>query len=147
MDRRSFISALGISSGGLALACSGLSRRAETFAATGDFSSLRAGGFGELIPTASKNTGETFLSLPKGFEYNIIGKFDSPLADGRVTPRLHDGMAAFKVKNIIATHHGDVRVFRFDAKTDQMVNGNKVPGVWIPRLSTFKKTGKVWRLI
>ncbi len=56
-------------------------------------------------------------------------------------------VAAFKVKNIVATHHGDVRVFRFEAKTDQMVNGNKVPGVWIPRLSTFEKTGKVWRLI
>jgi hypothetical protein len=56
-------------------------------------------------------------------------------------------VAAFKVKNIVATHHGDVRVFRFEAKTDQIVNGNKVPGVWIPRLSTFKKTGKVWRLI
>ncbi len=53
----------------------------------------------------------------------------------------------FKVRNIIATHHGDVRVFRFEAKTDQIVNGKKVPGVWIPRLSTFKKTGKVWRLI
>ena len=54
---------------------------------------------------------------------------------------------AFKVRNIVATHNGDVRVLRFEAKTDQIVNGNPVPGVWIPRLSTFKKTGKVWRLI
>jgi secreted PhoX family phosphatase len=99
MDRRSFISILGSSSGGLALACSGLSKRAETFAATGDLSALRAAGYGELVPTASKNTGETFLALPKGFDYNIIGKFDSPLTDGTKTPRLHDGMAAFKVKN------------------------------------------------
>ena len=115
MDRRSFISVLGISSGGLALACSGLSRRAETFAATGDFSSLRSNGFGELISTASKNTGETFLALPRGFEYNVIGKFDSPLADGRVTPRLHDGMAAFKVKN-------ELRIVR-----NHEVVGGKIP--------------------
>lgn len=54
---------------------------------------------------------------------------------------------AFQVRNIVATHNGDVRVIRFEAKTDQVVNGNQVPGVWIPRLSTFKKTGKVWRLI
>jgi len=54
---------------------------------------------------------------------------------------------AFQVRNIVATHNGDVRVIRFEAKTDQIVNGNQVPGVWIPRLSTFKKTGKVWRLI
>ncbi|MEP6705858.1 MAG: alkaline phosphatase PhoX [Acidobacteriota bacterium] len=115
MDRRSFISVLGISSGGLALACSGLSRRAETFAATGDFSALRSGGYGELIPTASKNTGETFLTLPKGFEYNVIGKFNSPLADGRVTPPLHDGMATFKVKN-------ELRIVR-----NHEVIGGKVP--------------------
>lgn len=56
-------------------------------------------------------------------------------------------VAAFQVRNIVATHNGDVRVLRFEAKTDQIVNGNQVPGVWIPRLSTFKKTGKVWRLI
>jgi len=54
---------------------------------------------------------------------------------------------AFQVRNVVATHNGDVRVLRFEAKTDQIVNGNQVPGVWIPRLSTFKKTGKVWRLI
>ncbi|HUR97875.1 MAG TPA: alkaline phosphatase PhoX [Pyrinomonadaceae bacterium] len=115
MDRRSFISAIGISSGGLALACSGLSRRAETFAATGNFSSLRSHGYGELIPTASKNTGETFLALPKGFEYNVIGKVGAPLADGRTTPPLHDGMATFKVKN-------ELRIVR-----NHEVVGGKVP--------------------
>jgi secreted PhoX family phosphatase len=115
MDRRSFISVLGISSGGLALACSGLSRRAETYAATSDLSSLRSPGYGDLIPTASKNTGEIHLALPRGFEYNVIGKFDSPLADGRVTPRLHDGMAAFKVKN-------ELRIVR-----NHEIVGGKIP--------------------
>ena len=56
-------------------------------------------------------------------------------------------VSAFRVRNIVATHNENVRVIRFEAKTDQIVNGNPVPGVFIPRLSTFKKTGKVWRLI
>ncbi len=115
MDRRSFISVLGISTGSLALACSGLSRRAETFAATGDISSLKSIGFGDLVPTASKNTGETLLALPRGFEYNVIGKFDKPLSDGGKTPRLHDGMATFKVKN-------ELRIVR-----NHEVVGGKIP--------------------
>ena len=115
MDRRSFISVLGVSSGGLALACSGLSRRAETLAATSDLSALRSVGYGELLPTTSKNTGETFLALPKGFEYNIIGRAESPLTDGRRTPRLHDGMATFKVG-------GELRIVR-----NHEVTGGKVP--------------------
>src|SRR5829696_8564611 len=115
MDRRSFISTLGVSSAGLALACGGLSRRAETFAATGDFSDLQSPGYGELIPTATKNTGETFLALPRGFEYNVIGKAESPLSDGRPTPRLHDGMATFKVKN-------ELRIVR-----NHEVSGGKIP--------------------
>lgn len=56
-------------------------------------------------------------------------------------------VSAFQVRNIVATHNQNVRVIRFEAKTDQIINGNPVPGVFIPRLSTFKKTGKVWRLI
>ena len=115
MDRRSFISTLGISTGGLALACSGLSRRAETFAATGDFSKLQSPGYGELVPTVTKNTGETYLALPRGFEYNVIGKVNSPLTDGRVTPRAHDGMATFKVRN-------ELRIVR-----NHEVTGGKIP--------------------
>jgi len=115
MDRRSFISVLGTSSVGLALASSSLSHRAEAFATMGDMSSLRSPGYGELIPTASKNTGETLLTLPRGFEYNVIGKFDKPLSDGRITPRLHDGMATFKVKN-------ELRIVR-----NHEIVGGKVP--------------------
>src|SRR6476620_5321991 len=106
MDRRSFISVL---------ASNGLSRRAEIFSASGDSSTLRSPGYGELIPTASKNTGETLLTLPRGFEYNVIGKFDKPLSDGRITPRLHDGMATFKVKN-------ELRIVR-----NHEIIGGKVP--------------------
>lgn len=115
MDRRSFISIFGISSGGLAVACSGLSRRAEAFAATGDFSRLQSAGYGELVPTVTKNTGETYLALPRGFEYNVIGKVNSPLTDGRVTPPAHDGMATFKVRN-------ELRIVR-----NHEVTGGKIP--------------------
>ena len=63
-----------------------------------DLVALRSPGFGELIPTAAKNTGETFLALPRGFEYNVIGKKGVTMSDGRPTPTLHDGMHTFKVE-------------------------------------------------
>lgn len=97
MDRRSFIANLGVFSGSLAVACSSLGRRSEILGQTGDISKYRAVGYGDLFPTAAKNTGETYLSLPKGFEYNVIGKVGGAMADGRLTPRAHDGMATFKV--------------------------------------------------
>lgn len=96
---------LGLFSGGIALASMGLTRRAEVLAQTGDLSKFRSVGYGELIPTATKNTGETFLSLPKGFEYNVFGKIGDPMTDGRKTPGAHDGMATFKVG-------GELRVVR-----------------------------------
>lgn len=99
MDRRSFLTNITTASGGLALACSGLARRAEGFSRTGDLANLRSAGFGELVPTAAKNTGETYLALPKGFEYNVIGKVKGMMSDGRPTPAAHDGMWTFKVKN------------------------------------------------
>ena len=98
MDRRTFISRLTVTSGALALASNGLGRRAERIASLGiDASGVRAAGYGELVPTAAKNTGEVLLAIPHGFEYNVIGKVASPLTEGRPTPALHDGMAAFRV--------------------------------------------------
>jgi secreted PhoX family phosphatase len=97
MDRRSFISRLAVTSSSLALACGSLGRRAETLAAAGDVSQLRAYGFGELVPTAARNTGDVFLALPRGFEYNIFGKQGTPMSDGRPTPPRHDGMWTFNV--------------------------------------------------
>ena len=97
MDRRSFISNLGLFSGSIALASHSLGRMSDVFADTG--SVARAAGYGALAPTAAKNTGEVFLALPEGFQYNVIGKKGDPMADGRATPTLHDGMHTFKVKN------------------------------------------------
>lgn len=97
MDRRTFLKDLTMFSGGLALATSGLGRRSQLFAQTGDLSSLMSAGYGELVPTAAKNTGEIYLALPSGFEYNVMGKVGDKLSDGRVTPARHDGMWTFKV--------------------------------------------------
>ncbi|CAN5318760.1 DUF839 domain-containing protein [soil metagenome] len=99
MNRRDFLFQLGLVSGSLAVACSGLTNRAEVFAETGDLSKFKSSGYGALFPTAAKNTGETYLSLPKGFEYNIIGIKGNVMSDGQITPPKHDGMATFNVKN------------------------------------------------
>jgi secreted PhoX family phosphatase len=115
MDRRNFLQRLGIASGGLIVACAGLSKRAEVLAQSGNFSNLRATGYGELVPTAAKNTGATYLALPKGFEYNVIGKVGISMADENKTPPKHDGMAAFKVRD-------EIRVVR-----NHEISNGKVP--------------------
>jgi len=46
------------------------------------------------------------LALPSGFRYRIIGVRGSLMSDGRATPPLHDGMAAFPLPN------GNVRLIR-----------------------------------
>lgn len=97
MNRRDFISNAAFFAAGLGLASSALTNRLSAQTATGDLSNLRAAGYGELLPAVSKNTGETFISLPKGFEYNVIGRFKDVMSDGRPTPPLHDGQWAFKV--------------------------------------------------
>lgn len=103
MNRRKFL--WQVSAAGAVVAFSGFTRRAEALLETKNFSHLRAAGFGDLVPTAAKNTGETFLALPRGFEYNVIGKAGSAMADNNKTPRSHDGMAAFKVG-------GELRIVR-----------------------------------
>ncbi len=102
-------------SGGLALACSSLGRRAEAFTANGEIGSLRSAGFGKLAPTAAKNTGETYLALPPGFQYNVIGKLGDKMSDGRLTPARHDGMWTFKVGN-------ELRIVR-----NHEVTGGRIP--------------------
>lgn len=99
MNRRNFLWQMSFAASGSLLAFSGFQNRARVFAETGDLTNFRAVGFGELVPTAAKNTGETFLALPKGFEYNVFGKVKSQMTDGNATPPAHDGMATFKVKN------------------------------------------------
>lgn len=115
MNRRNFLHQLGLFSGGLAFAASSLNRRAEAISQSGNLSNFRAIGYGELIPTAAKNTGETFLALPKGFEYNVFGKVKGTMSDGNPTPAAHDGMATFKVGN-------ELRLIR-----NHEISGGRVP--------------------
>jgi secreted PhoX family phosphatase len=115
MERRSFLYQLGLFSGSLALAANSLTKRADILAETDNLSKFKALGYGELYPTATKNTGETYLALPKGFEYNVIGKVKSQMSDGRITPAAHDGMTAFKVG-------GELRLIR-----NHEVTGGRVP--------------------
>jgi uncharacterized protein len=115
MDRRSFLSQFSVFTGSLVLACNSLGRRADVLAQTGDLSAHRAVGYGDLVPTLTKNTGESFLALPKGFEYNVIGRTGSKMSDERLTPPRHDGMATFRVNK-------ELRVVR-----NHEVTGGRVP--------------------
>ncbi|MCU1290615.1 MAG: hypothetical protein JWN60_2844 [Acidobacteria bacterium] len=115
MNRRKFLWQLSLATSGAFLAYSGFQNRALALSETGNLDSLRSFGFGELVPTAAKNTGETLLALPRGFQYNVIGKVKSRMGDGLVTPSAHDGMATFNVKN-------ELRVIR-----NHEVSGGRVP--------------------
>ncbi len=97
MNRRAFLSDFTVFTGSLVLACNSFGRRAEFLAQTGDLSAYQAVGYGDLIPAVTKNTGESFLALPKGFDYNVMGKVGTKMTDERLTPARHDGMATFKV--------------------------------------------------
>jgi secreted PhoX family phosphatase len=100
LERRNFLT--GAMSVGAAVALQRIVSRSNLFASSGNFADLiapkGAGGYGTLVPTAAKNTGETLLALPEGFQYNVFGKTGDKMADGNKTPRAHDGMATFSVK-------------------------------------------------
>ncbi|MGI8640884.1 MAG: alkaline phosphatase PhoX [Pyrinomonadaceae bacterium] len=105
MNRRDFLFNAALAGGGGVLMFGGFSRRANIFAETKKFEALRAVGFGELSPVAARNTGETFLALPKGFEYKVFGKVGDVMTDKQKTPPAHDAMATFQVQ-------GDLRIVR-----------------------------------
>ena len=54
---------------------------------------------------------------------------------------------SFKIRHVVGTREGDIRAIRFEANTKQRIEGKKVAGGWIPRLSTFVKEEGVWKLI
>lgn len=98
IDRRAFLrgtAAVGGAMFGLegliARGVSAAPRHGVGFAAKG------SGGYGPLYPTATNNTGETLLALPEGFQYNLVSRVGTPMADGKLTPPAFDGMAAFSV--------------------------------------------------
>lgn len=95
MHRRNFI--ISAAGGGLALSFGGFLRRCEALLSEGISAKWKATGYGDLVEAAAKNTGEKLVLLPKGFEYTVLGRAGETMKDGRKTPRLHDGMAAFRV--------------------------------------------------
>ncbi|MEK7854560.1 MAG: alkaline phosphatase PhoX, partial [Acidobacteriota bacterium] len=119
MDRRSFLRTT--SAAGIAAAFSGFAVRAVVAEEKGTLEAYRAIGYGELVPTAAKNTGEALLALPRGFEYTVIGKTGDRMADGRLTPSEHDGMAAFSVD-------GKIRIIRNHEINDDVPKPNVAIG-------------------
>ncbi|MGH9839457.1 MAG: alkaline phosphatase PhoX [Blastocatellia bacterium] len=87
MDRRSFLSATPFAVG--------LAMQALTSPALKSLNDKI--GYGALRPTRSRNTGEELLALPGGFEYTAFGRTGAKMSDGHLTPRGHDGMAAFDI--------------------------------------------------
>lgn len=113
MNRRKFLFCAALAGGGTTLMFNGFLHRAEMFAKTRNLAALRAAGFGELVPTATLNTKEIYLELPKGFQYKVFGKVGSVMTDGRKTPRAHDAMATFQ-------SGGDMRIVRNHEINDQI---------------------------
>ncbi len=93
VDRRTFLqgaAAAAVAAGPL----QGLVARAALAEGRGSGRGGRVG-YGALHPTASSNTGEVLLHLPRGFHYDVFGKAGTPMADGQPVPISHDGMASF----------------------------------------------------
>ena len=95
VDRRSFLSLTGA-----ALSAAPFHALAGRVAAAGGQAPAGAPtrdevGYGPLRPVRDETTGLPLLHLPAGFRYLSFGWTGDPLADGRPTPGLHDGMAAF----------------------------------------------------
>ncbi|MGH9943993.1 MAG: alkaline phosphatase PhoX [Pyrinomonadaceae bacterium] len=90
----------------------------------------RGGGYGPLRPLKSRNTGETFLALPEGYEYNVIGRAGARMSDGCQTPKAHDGMAAFKVGS-------ELRLVR----NHEINNGTGAAGAALGKKTTTRRRG------
>jgi uncharacterized protein len=56
-------------------------------------------GYGPLRPVKDATTGLPLLELPEGFRYLTFGWTGDAMDDGKRTPGLHDGMAAFAGNN------------------------------------------------
>ena len=99
LNRRNFLSAA-LAGTGAVFCFQGLLERTELFNSQKTYALENDDSiYGALVPTASANTGEIFLALPKGFQYNVFGKANSPMTNGQPTPVLPDGMTVFDLGN------------------------------------------------
>ena len=96
-DRREFLKRAGYSVAGLATLSGPLqgifARGALAVGSTGV--APNNGGYGPLVPVRDETDGLVRLHLPEGFEYRSFTPTGTPMSDGFLTPRRHDGMAAF----------------------------------------------------
>lgn len=93
--RRRFLLAAGFAGAG-AISLDSLIRGYKLFGTAASKAQNDGSRLGPLVPTASRNTKETLLALPKDFNYTVFGKTGDLMSDGTRTPRAHDGMAAFQ---------------------------------------------------
>lgn len=99
IGRRSFLRAGGMAAGMAVFGGTALqvltARAAEAAPGAGPARPGADIDYGPIEPTAALNTGDRWLALPAGFEYTILTKTGTPMSDGALTPRAHDGMGSF----------------------------------------------------
>lgn len=98
LGRRSFLLHAGMAGAG-ALAFDAFHNSQIIGAVANGFAPSNSLRFGPLTPAVTSNTRELLLALPEGFHYTAIGRTGKPMSDGNPTPRAHDGMAAFQVRD------------------------------------------------
>jgi uncharacterized protein len=103
MTRRRFVEGSAAVGGGLAIAGPLSALAAQT--AEGR-RRPHAPGYGELQPAKEIDSGIDYLALPPGFRYRLISRAGDPMSDGKPTPGIFDGMAAYKGRG------GDVVLIR-----------------------------------
>jgi uncharacterized protein len=101
MNRRSFLTHTPLAAA-TGLAMHSLAARAGRVASGRNLPAAAGeGAYGPLQPAREAGTGETLIALPAGFSYRAFGRTGSRMSDGSLTPRGHDGMAAFAAGGMI----------------------------------------------
>jgi uncharacterized protein len=101
MNRRSFLTHTPLAAA-TGLAMHSLAARAGRVASGRNLPAAAGeGAYGPLQPAQEAGTGETLIALPAGFSYRAFGRTGSRMSDGSLTPRGHDGMAAFAAGGMI----------------------------------------------
>jgi hypothetical protein len=118
-DRRQILKFGGLAAGSAAVAGSGLIPLAERLAGAAPADGRhRRPDYGPIRPVTPVNGGPAWLALPAGFEYAVLTRTGAPMSDGTLTPRAHDGMAAFRLDRhrtrLICNHE-----IRYDATLTQ----------------------------
>lgn len=96
LDRRKFL-ASGAAVAGSAAVAGHLFTTLDRAGATSSpaLGATAAAGYGPLVRTPDQN-GDEIIAVPEGFTYVTFSKTLAPMSDGTLTPRAHDGMAAFR---------------------------------------------------